>query len=239
MKDIKVINGDCRNILPKLSDETFDLILTDPPYNTGMNEKSSSTRLKNFFADKYSKQEYRHLVEFCANEFYRLLKNDKAIYIFINWKSLGVWIEYLEKAGFKVKNCIVWDKVVHGLNYQNYAYTHEFIIFATKGKFFPKNKGSFSDRRNKYFTDIWHFQRNVDNDKNSIHETIKPVELLKIILRHSTDEGDIVLDPFAGTGTTGVACYQSNRKAILIEKEKKYYDFIIKQLQQTKLDKFF
>lgn len=211
--------GDCLEFMRELPDKCIDLVLTDPPYNTGMTAKSSSTRLKNFFDDNFTDEEYLNLVRGGVEQFFRVLKDDKAIYIFISWKKLGLWIDELTRAGFKVKNCIVWDKVVHGLNYMNYAYTHEFIIFATKGNFLPKHK----EKGSPHWKDIWHIQRTIDNRvQEEHHETIKPLNVLYPILQHSTEENDIVLEPFSGSGSIPVACKSFKRNFIGIELEEKY-----------------
>lgn len=148
---------------------------------------------------------------------------------------MQLWIDNLEKEGFKIKNVIVWDKVVHGLNYQNYAYTYEMIIFFVKGDFFPNNK-SLEDNKNGYYKDIWHIKRDMGNS-NIIehHETIKQINVVRIPIQHLTKEGDIILDAFAGSGTTGVACKQLKRNYILIEKEPKYIEIINKRLSQSVL----
>ena len=143
---------------------------------------------------------------------------------------LGLWLEKLELVGFKVKNTIVWDKVVHGLNYQNYAYTYELIIFAVKGSYFPKNK--IKDQ----YKDIWHLQRKIDNRGDELHhETVKLLEVVKIPIVHASNEGDLICDPFIGSGTTAVACKQLNRKFIGIEIEQKYCDIAKKRLEQSSL----
>ena len=148
----------------------------------------------------------------------------------MNWKSLSVWIESLEKAGFKVKNVIIWDKVVHGLNYQNYAYTYEMIIFATKGTFFPHNKND----GNKFYRDVWHIKRNLDNESEKIehHETQKAIEVVKLPLKHASEPGNIILDPFMGSGTTAVACRMLNRHFIGFEIIKEYCDIANMRLKE-------
>ncbi len=208
----KVYCMDCFEGLKKIPNNSVDLILTDPPYNTGMNSKVTSPknhptvrfnsnkntkkpRLFGFFNDSYNDESYFNLVNNSCNEFYRVLKDNKAIYIFINWKSLGLWLNCLENAGFKNKNVIVWDKVVHGLNYQNYAYTYELIIFSVKGNFFPKNKDK------KYYKDVWHIKRIVNtSSEEGHHETEKRLEVLRVPILHSSKQGEIVLDAFVGGG---------------------------------------
>jgi len=229
--------GNSLELLKEIPDKSIDAIITDPPYNTGMKQQNGG-RLKNFFNDSYSKEEYYNLVEKVCTESYRVLKENKAVYIFINWKQVGLWIDLLGKVGFNVKNVIVWDKVIHSLNYQNYAYRYELIIYATKGKFELNNKSN-SDLRNRFFTDVWRIQRKLSNEPDSIHETIKPLEVLRVPLLHSTKENDIVLDMFLSSGSTAVACKQLKRRFIGIEINKKYLDFAIKRLSQKNLFEFF
>src|SRR5262249_16747443 len=150
----RLLLGDSTKRLAEIDDASVDLILTDPPYNTGMTAKSG-TRLTNFFDDRYSPEEYRTLARTTARECYRILKEDRGCYVFVNWPSLGVWLDALASAGFRLKNVIVWDKIVHGLNYQNYSHTHEFLIFAAKGRFFPRNKGTGDDQSR----DLWRVRR--------------------------------------------------------------------------------
>ena len=143
----KIYCMDCLEGMKEMDDESVDLVVTDPPYNTGM-KAGKKGRLRGFFNDNLPKEEYSRLVEDCSKQIFRVLKNDSGGYVFINYRSLGLWVSKLEEAWFRVKNVIVWDKIVHGLNYQNYAHTHEFIIFFVKGGFFPSNKG-------KFHKDIW------------------------------------------------------------------------------------
>jgi DNA modification methylase len=123
----QLLVGDCTKRLAEIEDGAVDLVLTDPPYNTGMTARNA-TRLQNFFHDAYAPEDYRTLARTVARECYRILKDDRACYVFMNWRSLGVWLDALSAAGFRLKNLIVWDKVVPGLNSQNYAHTQELLI---------------------------------------------------------------------------------------------------------------
>ena len=161
---------------------------------------------------------------------YRLLKDNSAIYVFMNWKKLGIWIDEMERAGFTVKNCIVWDKVVHGLNYMNYAYTHEFIIYAVKGDFFPRHKENHSP----FWKDIWSISRNLSNNQTGEHhETAKSIEVTKVPIIHASRVGDIVLDPFVGSGTTAVAAKMLNRNYIGIELREDYCETTRQRVAST------
>ena len=221
---------DCLEGMKQIPDNSIDLAVTDPPYNTGMQGNNSKQWLSHFFNDKFSPEIYKKLAEDVSSELFRVLKQDKAIYIFINWKSLSVWIESLEKAGFKVKNVIIWDKVVHGLNYQNYAYTYEMIIFAVKGRFFPHNKNGIDE----FYRDIWHIRRNLNNESEKIehHETQKAIEVVKLPLKHASKPGDIILDPFMGSGTTAIVCKMLDRHFIGFETIKEYCDIANNRLEE-------
>lgn len=141
--------------MKKIPSNSVDAIITDPPYNTGMDnsnkeyrrpelntdqkDQRNGGRLLYFFNDKYTKEEYIDLIENFYLQVYRVLKDDRGVFIFMGWKNVGYW-QIHNPTSLELKNIIVWDKKIHGLGYQNYAHTHEFIMFYTKGNFFPNNK---------------------------------------------------------------------------------------------------
>lgn len=228
-----MILADCRDALPKIPSDSVDLVLTDPPYNTGL-KASNSTRLTHFFDDALPSDEYRALAREVCRELFRVLREDRAAYVFMNWKSLGVWLDALAGAGFRLKNAIVWDKVVQGLNYQNYAYTHEFLIFAVKGQFHPRNRGLQDDA----WHDLWHIRRELRQTTAAVehHETVKPEAVLRRPIEHASEPGDLVLDPFAGTGTTCVVAKKLGRGFLGIERESRYHAVAVAELARTRPD---
>lgn len=237
MLDInKIYQGDCLELIKQIEDKSIDLILTDPPYNTGMKASTSKDWLSNFFNDDMSDKDYINLVSTSCKEFFRVLKNDRGGYIYINWKKMQLWIDKLKESGFEVKNVIVWDKVIHGLNYQNYAYTYEMIIYFKKGKPELNNK-RLEDNKNQYYKDIWHIKRDIGNADNiEKHETVKQIKVIKLPILHSSKEGDVVLDCFMGSGTTAVACKQLGRNFIGIELSEEYCKIANERLSQQILN---
>jgi len=162
---------------------------------------------------------------------HRILKKDKPLYLFINWKQLGLWLQELKSRGFNIKNVIVWDKIVHGLNYQNYANTYELIIYAVKGNWFPYNKTEH-DHKKGYFTDVWHIQRKMTD--NTDHETMKAEDVIATILNHAPRE-QIICDPFMGSGTTAYVAKKLGRNYIGIELNHDYIEICNKRLRQEVL----
>jgi DNA modification methylase len=225
----RMILGDCREFLPALPSDSVDLVLMDPPYNTGLNDKSG-TRLTQFFDDALPANEYHALAAAVTSEAFRVLCPDRAAYVFINWKSLGLWLASLSSAGFRVKNTIVWDKLRHGLNWQNYAYTYELLIFATKGKLRSRN------RNDDAFRDIWRIPRHREHSRRAAthHETVKPLELLRLPIEHASRPGELVLDPFAGSGSTGVAARMLERMFLGIERDPTYCQLAKQRIAEAK-----
>ena len=152
---------------------------------------------------------------------------------------LGLWLDRLRGGGFNIKNVIVWDKRVHGLNYQNYAYTYELIIYAVKGSF-KLNNHRIDDMREGTFKDVWNIQRKIDNSQEEgHHETKKLIKVVRIPILHSTNEGDLVFDPFAGEGTIPQACKQSNRNFLGSEIEEIYCKTFDKEIKQENIKQWF
>jgi DNA modification methylase len=216
----QLLLGDCTKRLAEIDDGAVDLVLTDPPYNTGMTARNA-TRLQNFFHDSYAPEEYRTLARTVARECYRILKDERACYVFMNWRSLGVWLDALSAAGFRLKNLIVWDKVVPGLNYQNYAHTHELLIFAAKGRFLPRNKGTGDDQGR----DVWRIRRETRHARAEEfhHETMKPAALVRRPIEHASLPGEVVCDPFMGSGTTCAVAKTLGRGYIGIELDPQFF----------------
>lgn len=136
-----------------------------------------------------------------------------------NWK----------KSGFKIKNIIVWVKNnwTAGDTKAAFGKQYEFIILANKGRKF------FNGKR---LTDVWFYDR--VSGKKQLHQNQKPLSLIEqCILKHS-DKNEIVLDPFMGSGTTGVACVNTNRRFIGMELDKQYFDIAKERINKTYEDIF-
>ncbi|MFZ5988258.1 MAG: DNA-methyltransferase [Bacillota bacterium] len=208
-----------------MPDKSVDLVLTDPPY--GIDYQSARRIDTERFSKIDGDQEINHHF---IEEAYRLLKEDCGMYIFTRWDVYPKWADKIQSAGFKIKNVIIWDRVIHGLGdlSGSYAPQHDFIIYAIKGKPILKNG------RPK---DIIRVKR-PDVDK-MIHPTEKPIKLIRELIVNSTNKGDVVLDCFLGSGTTAIACKQLNRRWVGFEISPEYCKIIEKRLSQKVMTEFF
>jgi len=211
-----VIRGDCLNVMKDIPDMSIDCIITDPPY--GMNYQSSRRTATKKFKKIENDTNINWFPEF-IKECYRVLKDNSHIYIFCNDYNISKFRDFQEEAGFKNKRTLVWVKNNHtsGDLLGDYANKTEFINYAQKGRRLLNGGRD---------TNVLSFSRVSKLE----HPTQKPLDLNEYLLSKSTNDGDIVLDPFAGSGTTGIACKNLNRNFILIEKEQEYIDIINKRL---------
>ena len=196
-----------------------DIVVTDPPYNTGMQGKEGDekARLSHMFNDKIDNWE-EFLSDILTN-YVAVTKGDCAFYVFIDWRRVNDIRSEMEKH-MDVKNVIVWDKKVHGLG-SDYKSTYELCIVGKKGK--PE----INNRYGLDYQDIWRLQREMGRNKD--HATAKPVELLEKPIKHASKADDIVLDLFLGSGSTVIASEKTGRKCYGMELDPKYVDVIVQR----------
>lgn len=214
----KLYNGDCLEVMDRLIKEgvKVDCILADPPY--GMNFKS------NYRKNKYEKIKSDNNLNFLPllfNKLYKILNDNSHIYCFCSWHNIDKFKIEFEKY-FKLKNIIVWEKnnTSMGDLKGSYAPKHEFILYGHKGR---RLRNGFR------YADIIKAKRT----NNKLHPTQKPVDLLELLLKQSTNKNEIVLDCFMGSGSTGVACANTGRKFIGIELDNNYFDIASKRIEEA------
>lgn len=200
-----------------MPDGSIDLIATDPPYCVG----ASSNGTKSSFTDFNL---MRPFFEQCFNEWRRVLKDGGHAYCCTDWRTYPFLYPLIIKY-LTVRNLIVWD--IGWFKAGNwYRPRYELIIFLTKGN----SKREFSASE----PDVWQINRSVPNaiaDRN--HPAEKSVELMERMIKNSSLEGDTVLDPFAGSATTAVACINLNRNFIGYELDEKFFDIAKKRIDEA------
>ena len=210
---MKLYNEDCLIAMDRMIEDGIkvDAIITDPPY--GMSFQSNRRVVKEKF-DKIKNDSNLIWLEDFLIKSDKILNNNSSLYIFCSWHNVDKFKQSIEKY-FKIKNIIVWVKNNHGSGdlKASYAPKHEFIIYAHKGR---------SLFREKRLSDVMEFPK-ISSSK-LLHPTEKNVDMLEIFVKNNTDETQIILDPFMGSGSTGVACKQTNRDFIGIEIDETYFN---------------
>ena len=219
----KIYNMDCLEGMKNIPDKSIDLIVTDPPYL--ISYRTNYRNDKNHkFCSEILNDDNEQLIKDYINECYRIMKNNSAMYMFCSSKTIDFFKQELEKY-FNVKNIIVWVKnnwTAGDLKAQ-FGRQYEFILLVNKGR------KLFNGKR---LADVWHFDRVVG--KTQLHQNQKPIELIEqCVLKHSK-ENEIVFDGFIGSGTTAIACINTNRNYIGFELDKNYYDIANKRIEEHK-----
>ena len=239
-----LLNGDCFELIKTIKSRSVNVIFADPPYflsGGGVTCKSG----KMVFVDKAQwdkkkvideKLKYnKKWIKLCK----RILKDNGTIWIsgtFHNIYTIGV---ALEKEGFSIINNITWQKLSPPPNLACKAFTHstETILWACKSgsKYFYNYALMKKLNGNRQKKDVWNDIHIKKLEKEfGKHPTQKPLDLLKRIILASTKENDIVLDPFNGSGTTGIACSLLKRQYIGIDSEKEYLEISKKRYLNIK-----
>lgn len=223
MNNYVLQKGDCLELMSKIPNESIDMILCDPPYL--MNYKTNRRKNKKHdFCTVIDGDNDKDLIHNYIKECYRILKNNTAMYMFCNSNKIDYFKTELENVGFNIKNIIIWVKnnwSAGDLKAQ-FGKQYEMIILVNKGR------KLFNGKR---ITDVWYFDRILG--KKQLHQNQKPIDLLEqCILKHS-DEGQIVFDGFMGSGSTGVAALNTNRRFIGMELNEKYFEIAKERIEEA------
>lgn len=238
----RVINGDCRKVLREIPSSSVDLVVTDPPYGINYVDKWDRFNTKGIKGDDKNAV---YLFRDVANQLYRILRNNSHIYVFTRWDVMSGFKDAMERAGFTVMNALVIPNINHGLGSLDYQFApkYEMVLFGMKGKRkfnqtkIKKKKGT-RDQWVYRFPDVIDWLVGDEADKVSeIHPMQKSLEILEFFILLSSNENDIVIDPFSGSGSVAVASLDLNRRFICIEKDKKYYEASLKYIEDFKAGK--
>lgn len=248
---VKLLLGNSIEILKTIKKDSIDMIFADPPYglsNNGItckNGKMVSVNKGNWDKSNGIEEDFKFhnlWIKACK----RVLKPNGTLWISGTYHSIYACGYALQKQKFKILNDITWFKPngAPNLTCKYFTASHETILWAIKD---PKEKHTYNYKVMKHGN--WHEKdiiKNEDKQMRSVwsiatpsksekefgkHPTQKPLKLLERIVLSSTNEGDLILDPFTGSSTTGVIALKYNRKFIGIDMEEEYLDLSIKRLE--------
>jgi len=244
MIKLTLIQGDCLKVLPKIPDESVDLVVTDPPYNISqenkkLSRKSLSSKLHKRDSDiildfgewdRRTEEEYKVFTERWFKEIVRILKPKSWFLSFFSKERIGYFTDPLDglfkKYGFKTRTVITWCKSNPTPSFRkvNFLSSTEFIVVGSKGKCKVRNFLEQKHMKNYFITP------NSSSWQETEHPTEKPLSLIKWLIRICSNKNDTVLDPFLGSGTTMKACLELRRNCIGIEINPEYIEITKKRL---------
>lgn len=246
----RILQGDCIEVLKSLPDKSVDLIFADPPYNMQTDGELLRTNGTAFNGvkddwDKFSSlQSYDEFCKEWLTECKRVMKNDASIWVIGSFQNIFRLGYIMQDLGFWILNDVIWSKPnavpnFGGTRFQN---AHETLLWCCKKK---GAKYHFNYQTMKFLNggkqmkSVWNIgicigsERLKDENGNKIHSTQKPEDLLSYVVLSSSEVGDLVLDPFFGTGTTGAIAKKYGRDFLGIERETAYISAAQKRIDEV------
>lgn len=246
----KIIKGDCVEVLKKLPNNSVDLIFADPPYNLQLNGelwRPNQTKVDavNDEWDKFTNfEEYDNFCKEWIKECKRVLKPNGTIWIIGSYHNIFRIGKIIQDVGLWILNDILWIKTNPMPNFKGTRFNnaHETLIWASKDKnsrytFHYKTMKAFNDDlqlRSDWYIPLCNGRERVKVNGKKVHSTQKPEALLYRIIISTSNPGDIVLDPFMGSGTTGAIAKKLGRNFIGIEKEDFYIKIANERIEKAK-----
>lgn len=199
-----------------MNNQLADLIVTDPPYNVNYEGKTDGN-LK-IMNDNMEDNQFYSFLESAFINLYNSVKDGGSIYVFhADTEGLN-FRKAMMSSGFKLAECLVWVKNAFVMGRQDYHWKHEPVLYGWK----PGASHYFINDRSQ--STVLEFDKPIRNEE---HPTMKPIDLIAYLINNSSKKDEIVLDLFGGSGTTMIACEQTNRKAFIMELDPRYCDVII------------
>lgn len=242
----KVYNMDCIEGMRIIPAGSIDLVITDPPFGIGFHAKRDNyNRTSSKVLEGYTEIRGKEYLQFTYNwiqEVKRVLKDSGSMYIFSGWNYLKDILIALDELGFITVNHLIWKYQFGLVTSRKFVTSHYHCIYVClddkKRRFFPYKrfhkeakgtKGNSLHYQDK--EDVWVINREYWNGDIKT-PTKLPAEIIRKILSYSSEEGDVVLDPFLGSGQVAVVSKMEKRKYIGFEVVNKYYDFITQRLEK-------
>lgn len=239
---VTLYHGDCRDILPKLPDNSFDLVIADPPYWLRTPERETLTdfhrrnnggkpRIRNSWDQFYSIEDYVDFTEEWLRHSIRVLHEKGSLFVFSNQHNVGLINYAFQRLGIQFVNHIIWHKPngVPNLTGRRLACRHEMIIWGIKQRGYRYNYQAvkdmaYSDKKaGVQPNDVWTIPHAVMSE---FHPSQKPLAIYQRLLDMCGVKGGAVLDPMCGSATAAIAAMQWGMRTVLIEREVKYIDMI-------------
>ena len=246
----QILCGDCLSILPSLPRSAFDCCIADPPFNMsqkkGLGWAFSSHITMQESWDIFSKDEYSQFTLDWVTEILRVVKTNGNIFVFGSFHNIFT-------LGFILQNIfdrriitqIVWYKpnAQPNITCRMFTESTEFILWAVNNESKKAKNWTFNYQtmkamnNNKQMRNMWEIPLIKPSErKHGRHPSQKPLQVVERLVLAGTNEGDLILDPFSGTGTTGVVAEKQNRQWVMVEKEEEYNQIAQRRLHELRLN---
>ena len=244
--DSRILSGDCLSILPSFPDGAFDCCITDPPFNIskkrGLGWAFSSHVTMQEQWDTFSTDDYFQFTVNWITEVLRVLKTNGNLFIFGSFHcifTIGFILQNLFDR--RIISQIVWYKpnAQPNITCRMFTESTEFIIWAVNNENKKAKNWTFNYdmakamNNDKQMRNMWEIPLTKPSEReHGKHPSQKPIAVINRLILAGTNEGDLILDPFSGTGTTAVVAQQHNRRWIMIEKDETYNQIAKKRLDE-------
>jgi len=224
-----IYRGDCRDLIPLLPTESIDLIIADPPFGIAFHGKPSNYhRTSSRVIEGYQEVEkdYEEFTFSWLSPCFRVLKEEGSLYLFSSWNNLREVLNAVYRTPFKTINHLIWKYQFGVFTHRKFVTSHYHILLLVK------NESKYKFRKIEHYPeDVIEIKREYWAGKEKT-PTKLPVSLVRKLISFSSEEGDVVLDPFMGSGTTAIACLRERRKFIGFEIVPEYVEFALKRISQ-------
>ena len=243
----KIYNQDCIDGMKDIPDNKIDLVITDPPFAINFKSKKANyNRNASRVLSGYNEIEPKNYYNFTYNwmsQVNRILKKSGSMYVFSGWNNLKDILTALDENGFITINHIIWKYQFGVVTSKKFVTSHYHCLYVCKNnnerKFFPYSRfdknAKTTDGKSLHYNDkedVWNIKREYwTGDEKT--PTKLPAEIIKKILEYSSEEKDVVFDPFLGSGQVAVVSKMLKRKYIGFEIVKEYYNFAKKRLEKN------
>jgi len=243
----KIYNQDCIDGMKDIPDNKIDLVITDPPFAINFKSKKANyNRIASRVLPGYNEIESKDYYNFTynwMNQINRILKKSGSMYVFSGWNNLKDILTALDENGFITINHIIWKYQFGVVTSKKFVTSHYHCLYVCKNnnerKFFPYSRfdknAKTSDGKSLHYNDkedVWNIKREYwTGDEKT--PTKLPAEIIKKILEYSSEEKDVVFDPFLGSGQVAVVSKMLKRKYLGFEIVKEYYNFAKKRLEKN------
>lgn len=241
VEEVKLLQGDCLELMKDIPDRSVDMVLTDPPYSSGglfVGDRKASTRTKycdsnyngaarfqNFSGDNMDQRSFTEFMRMVLAKCRQKAKPESVCSVFVDWRNIAAMIDAIQAAGWIYRGIICWNKGNARNIPGRFRQDCEFVVWGTDGVKHVDWSPGFSALPGLYN------EKSVSTKKKH-HQTEKPVELLEKLFA-ICPEGGTVLDPFMGSGSTGVACVNTGRNFIGMELDLGYFETARKRIAEA------